>query len=111
MNVPFIDLKRQYESIRHEIQPLVQGVIDSQQFVLGDGVYIFEKVVAEYLGVRYAIGVASGTEALTLSMKALRVQPGDEIITTPFTFAATANSMLWLGARPLFSDIDRVTYN
>ena len=109
MNVPFLDLKRQYESIEEEINDAIQTVLDSQQFILGEEVEEFERRMAEYCGVKHAVGVASGTDALLLSLKANGISSG--VITTPFTFFATAGAIHNAGATPVFADIEPDTYN
>lgn len=110
MQIPILDLKTQYDSIKTEIDAAVKRVIDSQYFILGPEVEAFEKEVAMYCGTKYAVGVANGTDALVLSLKALGIGPGDEVITTPFTFFATAESVSIVGAKPVFVDIDPKTY-
>ena len=109
--IPILDLKGQYESIKDEINEAVQGVLESGHFVLGPNVEALEKEVAEYCQCRHGVGVASGTDALRLSLHALGIGPGDEVITTPFTFIATANTISHTGATPVFVDIDPRTYN
>ena len=109
--VPLIDLVEQYDTIRDDVMEAVQRVFESQRFVLGDEVADFEKDMAEYCDARHAIGCASGTDALILALKALEVGPGDEVITSPYTFFATASSIARSGATPVFVDIDPVTYN
>ena len=109
--VPMIDLVEQYESIREEIRAAVDDVFSTQRFVLGDTVAQFEQEFAAYADSRHAIGCASGTDALILALKALDVGPGDEVITTPYTFFATGSSIHLAGARPVFVDIDPTTYN
>jgi dTDP-4-amino-4,6-dideoxygalactose transaminase len=111
MSIPMADLKAQYLSIRDEIDTAVQRVIENSQFILGPEVDAFEKEMATYCGTGYAVGVASGTEALQLALLACGIQPGDEVITTPFTFIATAEAITQCGAVPVFVDIDPVTYN
>lgn len=109
--IPILDLKQQYKSIKPEIDAAISGVIESTQFVLGGAVAELEERVATYCGCRYGVGVASGTDALRLSLAALGVGAGDEVITTPFTFVATANTISHAGAKPVFVDIDPRTYN
>ncbi len=109
--VPILDLKAQYQSIKGEVDAAVLDVMASGHFVLGPNVKALEAEVAEYVGCRYGIGVASGTDALRLSLAALDIGPGDEVITTPFTFVATANTISHSGARPVFVDIDPRTFN
>ncbi len=111
MKVPLLDLRPQHQSLRHELLAALERVIDSQQFVLGPDVQLFEQEIARYSGTRFAIGCASGSDALLLALMALDVKAGDEVITTPFTFFATAAAIVRLGARPVFVDIDRRTYN
>lgn len=109
--VPFIDLVQQYQTIATDVQEAVQRVFAEQSFVLGDEVAEFECDVAEYCDSRAAIGVASGTDALVLSLLGLDIGPGDEVITSPFTFFATASSIARTGATPVFVDIDPVSFN
>ncbi len=108
---PFLDLKAQYADIKDEIQAAVLKVLDSQHFILGPEVEALEKEVAQYVGSRFAIGCASGSDALLLALMALGVDAGDEIITTPFTFFATGGAIARLKARPVFVDIDPATFN
>jgi len=105
------DLKAQYLSIRDEIDSAVRRVIENSQFILGPEVEAFEKEMADWCGVSHAVGVASGTEALQLALLACGIGQGDEVITTPFTFIATAEAITQCGAVPVFVDIDPVTYN
>ena len=109
--VPLFDLTRQYQSLKTELDSAVLRVLESGQFVLGPNVESFERNAAQFLGVKHAIGVANGTDALLLSLRALGVRPGDEVITTPFTFIATAEVVSLLGATPVFVDIEADTFN
>ncbi len=111
MKVPLLDLKAQYRKIREEVNGEIQKVLESQLFILGSVVDSLEKEIAADCGVPHAIGVASGTDALLLSLMALGVQPGDRVITVSFTFFATGGVISRLGAVPVFIDIDPVTYN
>jgi dTDP-4-amino-4,6-dideoxygalactose transaminase len=108
---PFLDLKAQFRSIRHEIMAAVFRVMESQQFILGEEVQALEGEIASLIEVREAISCASGTAALELTLEALGVGQGDEVITTPYTFVATAGAIARVGARPVFVDIDPATYN
>jgi dTDP-4-amino-4,6-dideoxygalactose transaminase len=111
MDVPFLDLKAQYQHIKDEIDRAVTEVISEQHFILGPKVEALEEAIAAYSSVRYGIGVASGSDALTLSLMAVGVGAEGEVITTPFTFFATAGSISKVGATPVFVDIDPLTYN
>ena len=111
MKVPLIDLQAQYVSIRDSVRPAVDRVFESQQFVMGPEVAALEAEVAVYCQTNEAVGCASGSDALLLALMALNVGPEDEIITTPFSFFATASAIARLGARPVFVDIDPFTYN
>lgn len=111
MNVPLLDLQAQYASIREGVQQAVERVLASQRFVLGDEVRQLESSIAEYCKTKYAVGCASGSDALLLALMALDVKAGDEVITTPFSFFATAAAIARLGARPIFVDIDARSYN
>lgn len=111
MNIPLLDLKSQYISIKDEIDSAIGRVLQAQNFVLGEDLEKLEEEVAEYCMAKYGIGVASGTDALFLSLKALGIKEGDEVITTPFTFIATTEVISNLGAVPVFIDIDKKTYN
>ena len=111
MQIPMVDLKIQYRQLQAEIDRAVQDVLDSTHFIMGPQGTAFEQEIAAYLGVRHAIGVASGTDALHLALRAAGLGPGDEVITTPFTFIATAEAIAYTGARPVFVDIDPLTFN
>ena len=111
MKIPLLDLKQQYKSIKPEIDRALENVVSNQDFVLGEDVRQFEKEMAVYCNTKYAVGLASGTDALILSLKALGIKEGDEVITTPFTFFATAEAISIIGAKPVFVDIDPKTYN
>jgi dTDP-4-amino-4,6-dideoxygalactose transaminase len=111
MKVPLLDLKRQYASIKDEIDNAVHRVLENTQFILGEEVKKFEANIAEYCGIRYAVGVASGTDALLLALRACGVGVGDEVLIPDFTFFATAGVVSRLGATPVFLDIDSDTYN
>ena len=107
----FLDLKAQYKSIKKEIDTAIKRVVDSGIFIGGSEVENFEKEIAQFCCTKYAIGVNSGTDALWLSLRALGIGPGDEVITTPFTFIATAEVISTVGAKPVFVDIDSKTFN
>lgn len=111
IQVPFVDLKAQYAAIKPEIDATIQRVIDGAGFILGEEVARFEQGLAATVGARDAVGVSSGTGALLLALRAVGVQPGDEVITTAHTFIATTGAVSELGARPVFVDIDPRTYN
>jgi len=110
-NIPLVDLTAQYHSIKQEINEAIQGVIDRGNFILGAEVKALETEIAAYCGTSCAIGVASGTDALHLALLACGISPGDEVITTPFTFIATAEAIARCGATPVFADIEPQTYN
>ena len=109
--IKFLDLTAQYKSIKKEIDVAIKGVLNSGQFIGGEEVENFEKEIAKFCGVKYAISVNSGTDALFLSLKALGIGPGDEVITTPFTFIATAGVIANCGANSVFIDIEPKTFN
>lgn len=110
MEVPLIDLPTQYKSIRGEIDEAISGVLDRGAFILGSEVQHLEQEIAHYLGVECAVGVGSGTDALLLSLRALGIGPGDEVIVPAFTFFATAEVVMLLGATPILVDVDPETY-
>lgn len=108
---PMIDLKKQYAGIKDEILHVVNEILESSQYILGENVSEFEAEIRRYHGVLEAIGVASGTDALHLSLRALGIGAGDEVITTPFSFFATVEAILYTGAKPVFADIEPDTCN
>jgi len=109
--IPQLDLKAEYSEIKNQVKKRVQRFFESGRYILGQEVEEFEKNFTKFIGTKYAVGVASGTDAILLSLMAHNVKSGDEIITTPFTFIATATSIARLGAKPVFVDIDSDTYN
>ncbi|MGD1898662.1 MAG: DegT/DnrJ/EryC1/StrS family aminotransferase [Phormidesmis sp.] len=111
IKIPILDLKPQYHAIKTEVKAALDEVLESGQFILGATVKQFETDVARYLGVKHAIGVNSGTDALVIALRALGIGPGDEVITTSFSFFATAESISLLGAKPVFVDIERDSFN
>src|SRR5512136_3168477 len=104
--IPMVDLTRQYRSLKADIDAAIQNVLDHGQFILGPNVAELEKEMARYHGVSHAVGVASGTDALLLSLRAYGIGAGDEVITSPYTFFATAGAIWNVGATPVFVDID-----
>jgi len=110
-SVPLLDLKAQYAAIRREVEQAVFKVLEDQRFILGPEVEAFEQELAAHIGVRHAVAVSSGTDALLMTLMALDLGPGDEVITSAYSFFATAGSIARLGARPVFVDIDRETFN
>ncbi|HWS56772.1 MAG TPA: DegT/DnrJ/EryC1/StrS family aminotransferase [Pyrinomonadaceae bacterium] len=111
MQVPLLDLKRQHAALREELRAAVERVFDSQQFILGEDVGKLEAELARYTRAKFAVGCGSGSDALRLALMALDIGPGDEVVTTPFTFFATAGAVALAGARPRFADIDPRTFN
>ena len=110
-SIPFADLKSQYESYKAEIDKAVLDVMSSSMYIMGPEVEKLEKNLAAYVGARHALSVSSGTDALLLALMAYGIKAGDEVITTPFTFIATAEVIALVGAKPVFADIDEKTYN
>lgn len=111
MNIPMLDLKAEYELLRDEIEPAVLDALAACQYINGPNVKAFEAEAAHYAGVKHAIACASGTDALLIALRAIGIGPGDEVITTPFTFVATASTILMCGATPVFVDIDPHSFN
>ena len=109
--VPLLDLKKQYATLRDPIRAATDELFESQGFILGPKVEAFEKAIAEYVGVKNAIGMSSGTDAQLAAMMALGIGPGDDVVTSPYTFFASAGAVVRLGARPVFCDIDPATFN
>jgi len=111
MRIPLLDLRAQYAAIRDEIQCALDRVLESQRFILGAEGDALERDIAAYCGCDHAIGVSSGTDALLAALMAIEIKPGDEVITTPYSFFATTSAIVRAGATPVFVDIDRGTYN
>lgn len=111
IKVPFFDLTIQYQKLKTTIDSVIRDVVSNGNFILGDKVKNFEESFASYCGVKHCIGVNSGTSALMLSLKALGVGPGDEVITVPNTFVATAEAISWVGAKPVFVDVEVNSFN
>lgn len=111
MKVPLLDLKLQFSAIEGEIRSAIDELLQSQRFILGPAVSDFEKEIAGYCGAEHAVGVSSGTDAILISLMALGIGAGDEVITTPYTFFSTAGCISRVGARPVFVDIDARTFN
>ena len=111
ISVPMADLPAQHHELREELRTAFDAVMDKSQFILGPNVTALEQEIAQVCGTQRGLGVGSGTDALLLSLVALGIRPGDEVITTPFTFVATAEVVMLLGATPVFADIDPATFN
>ena len=111
MQIDFANLRYQYQLYKDEIDTAIQAVLDKSNYIMGEEVYTLEENLQKFTGAKHAITCSSGTDALLLAMMALDIKPGDEIITTPFTFIATAETIALLGAKPVFVDIDEQTYN
>ena len=111
MNIPLIDLKAQYKSISEDLDKVTKEVLSSAGYIMGKNVTEFEKEFAEYIGAKHAISVGNGTDALVIALKSLGIGAGDEVITTPFTFFATAESISAVGATPVFVDVEKDTFN
>ena len=110
MKIPLLDLKRQYSAIKEDVDVAISTVLNSQSFIMGKELSLLEEEIASYCGTSYAVGVASGTDALLIALDAAGVGPEDEVITVPFTFIATAEAITNAGAKPVFVDIDENTY-
>lgn len=111
MTIDFANLQKQYQRYKDEIDSAMQAVLDKSNYIMGEEVQELERALEKFTGAKHAITCGSGTDALLLAMMALDIQPGDEVITTPFTFIATAETIAFLGAKPVFVDIDEKTYN
>src|SRR4051794_30193187 len=111
MNVPFLNLTAQYESLKAELLPAVEKTLASGHYVLGPNVVALEQEIAAYTGAKFGVGVNSGSDALTLALRALNIAPGDEVITTPFTYIAPAESIHQVGAKIIFADVHPRTFN
>ncbi len=109
--IPILDLKAQHRAIREEVLAAMVRVVDSQRFILGDDVKKFESEIAAYCGTKFAVGCASGSDALILALMALEIGPGDAVLTTPYTFFATAGAISRVGAAPVFVDVEEDTFN
>ena len=110
MQVPFLNLAAQYASLKNELLPAVEKVLSGAHYILGPNVTAFEQEIAAFTGAKFGIGVNSGSDALTLALRALDIGPGDEVITTPFTYIAPAESIHQMGAKIVFADIDPRTF-
>ena len=111
MKIPFIDLQSQYQAYKTDIDAAIQNVLDTSQYIMGPVVKQFEENLANYVGVKHAIACSSGTDALMIALMAINIKPGDEVITSPFTFIASGEVISLLGATPVFVDIEADSYN
>ncbi len=111
MNIPLVDLKAQYKTVEKDVERVTKDILSSAKYIMGKAVTDFEEEFAKYIGVKHAISVGNGTDALVVALKACGIGEGDEVITTPFTFFATAESISFVGATPVFVDVRRDTYN
>ena len=110
-NIPMLDIKAQHEPLKDDIREAIREILDSGRFILGKNVKNLEEEIASYINTKKAVGLASGTDALYLSLRALDIKQGDEVITTPFSFIATAEAITYVGGTPVFVDIDSDTLN
>src|ERR1051325_320691 len=111
MQVPFLNLAAQHAALKTELLPIVEQTLAAGHYVLGPNVAAFEQEIATFTGTRFGIGVNSGSDALTLALRALEIGPGDEVITTPFSYIAPAEAIYQMGARIVFADVDPRTFN
>ncbi len=111
MNIPLVDLKAQYKTLETELDKVTKEILSSAQYIMGKNVTDFEEEFAKYIGVKHAISVGNGTDALVVALMACGIGEGDEVITTPFTFFSTAESISCVGAVPVFADVRKDTYN
>src|ERR687885_164741 len=109
--IPMLDLAEQYRTLQPEIDQVIQRVAAGGQYIMGPNVAAFERELGEFLGARYALSCASGTDALFLALRALGVGPGDEVLTSPFSFIATCEAISLCGAEPVFADVDPLSLN
>ncbi len=111
MRIPLVDLKTNYLSVQDEVEEKVGAILTSGSYILGENVEAFEQEVSQYIGARHSVAVNSGTDALHLALLSAGIKPGDEVITTPFTFAATVEAIVYVGAVPVFADVEKETFN